>query len=182
MQKNSLFVEKISLLVRVGNYAKSRCGAAGSRYEIGSWSPEIAKFPVKFPVSREFAWRPVRSALRRQPKIIRAKQSPSLKLPSISTAYDELLSDRNFRLFSNASETLPAAPRDMDATWFFQTASESSMSKPCRLRHVITRRRHQPCNRSSRGDLLQLLIAGLFGATASRRPLTDYPLRTAETN
>jgi len=41
--------------------------AAGSRYEIGSWSPEIAKFPVKFPVSREFAWRPVRSALRRQP-------------------------------------------------------------------------------------------------------------------
>ena len=29
--------------------------------------PEIAEFPVKFPVSREFAWRPVRSALRRQP-------------------------------------------------------------------------------------------------------------------
>jgi hypothetical protein len=26
-----------------------------------------AKFPVKFPVSREFAWRRVRSALRRQP-------------------------------------------------------------------------------------------------------------------
>ena len=30
-------------------------------------SPEIAKFPVKFPVSREFSWRRVRSALRRQP-------------------------------------------------------------------------------------------------------------------
>ena len=29
--------------------------------------PKIAIFPVKFPVSREFAWRPVRSALRRQP-------------------------------------------------------------------------------------------------------------------
>ena len=46
--------------------------------------------------------------------------------------------------------------------------------------HVITRRRHQPCDRSSRGHLLQLLIAGLFGATASGRPLTDHPLRTAE--
>ena len=46
--------------------------------------------------------------------------------------------------------------------------------------HVITRRRHQPCYRSSRGHLLQLLIAGLFGATASGRPLTDHPLRTAE--
>ena len=46
--------------------------------------------------------------------------------------------------------------------------------------HVITRRHHQPCYRSSRGHLLQLLIAGLFGATASGRPLTDHPLRTAE--
>jgi heme-degrading monooxygenase HmoA len=27
----------------------------------------MAKFPVKFPVSREFLWRRVRSALRRQP-------------------------------------------------------------------------------------------------------------------
>ncbi len=31
------------------------------------WNPENAKFPVKFPVSREFARRLVRSALRRQP-------------------------------------------------------------------------------------------------------------------
>ena len=46
--------------------------------------------------------------------------------------------------------------------------------------HVITRRRHQPCDRSSRGHLLQLLIAGFFGATASGRPLTDHPQRTAE--
>jgi HWE histidine kinase len=46
--------------------------------------------------------------------------------------------------------------------------------------HVITRRRHQSCDRSSRGDLLQLLIAGLFGATAPGRPLADHPLRTAE--
>jgi hypothetical protein len=46
--------------------------------------------------------------------------------------------------------------------------------------HVITSRRHQPRDRSSRGDLLQLLIARLFGATAPGRPLTDHPLRTAE--
>jgi hypothetical protein len=65
--KNSLFFEIFSLLICVGNCAKSDCGAAVSCYEIGLGSPEIAKFPVKFPVSREFAWRRVRSALRRQP-------------------------------------------------------------------------------------------------------------------
>src|ERR1700730_17685187 len=65
--KNSLFFEIFSLLTCVGNCAKSDCGTAVSCYEIGLGSPEIAKFPVKFPVSREFAWRRVRSALRRQP-------------------------------------------------------------------------------------------------------------------
>ena len=34
-----------------------------------SLSPRIAKFPAKFPDTREFAWRLVRSALRRQPSI-----------------------------------------------------------------------------------------------------------------
>jgi hypothetical protein len=58
------------LLICVGNCAKSDCGAAVSCYEIGLGSPEIAKFPVKFPDSREFAWRRVRSALGRQPGIL----------------------------------------------------------------------------------------------------------------
>jgi hypothetical protein len=31
--------------------------------------PEIVIFPVKFPVCREFSWRQVRYALRRQPAI-----------------------------------------------------------------------------------------------------------------
>src|SRR6267142_3356304 len=43
------------------------CSTAASCYGIASQSPKNAKFPVKFPVSREFAWRRVRSALRRQP-------------------------------------------------------------------------------------------------------------------
>jgi hypothetical protein len=51
--KNSLFFEIFSLLIWVGNCAKSDCGAAVSCYEIGPGSPEIAKFPVNFPVSRE---------------------------------------------------------------------------------------------------------------------------------
>ena len=51
--KNSLFLEIFSLLVCVGNYARSDCGAAVSCNEIGLGSPEIAKFPVNFPVSRE---------------------------------------------------------------------------------------------------------------------------------
>ena len=51
--KNSLFLVIFSLLICVGNYAKSDCGAAVSCYEIDLRSPEIAKFPVIFPVSRE---------------------------------------------------------------------------------------------------------------------------------
>jgi hypothetical protein len=74
--KNSLFLEIFSLLICVGNCAKSDCGAAVSCYEIGPGSPEIAKFPVKFPVSREFAWRRVRSALRRQPAVRSAEVLP----------------------------------------------------------------------------------------------------------
>jgi hypothetical protein len=56
-----------SLLIRVGNYARSGCGTAAYGFKGPSRSPEIAKFPVKFPVSREFARRQARSALRRQP-------------------------------------------------------------------------------------------------------------------
>src|ERR1700726_3701559 len=55
--KNSLFLEIFSLLICVGNCAKSDCSAAVSCYKIGLGSPEIAKFPVKFPVSREITWR-----------------------------------------------------------------------------------------------------------------------------
>ena len=35
--------------------------------EIGFQGPRIAKFPVKFPDSREIGWRRARSALQRQP-------------------------------------------------------------------------------------------------------------------
>jgi hypothetical protein len=47
--------------------AKNDCSTAVYCGKIGLGSPEIAKFPVKFPVSRELAWRRVRSALPRQP-------------------------------------------------------------------------------------------------------------------
>jgi hypothetical protein len=69
LSKKSLFFKKVSLLICVGNYWRSGCNASVSCIEIGSQSPKIAKFPVKFPVSREFAWRRVQSALRRQPGI-----------------------------------------------------------------------------------------------------------------
>ena len=45
---------------------------------------------------------------------------------------------------------------------------------------MIPRGRHQSRNRSGRGDLLQLLIAGVFGATTPGRPLADHPLGTAK--
>jgi hypothetical protein len=66
-ENNSLILKIFSLLNSVGNCSRSLCSTAVSCYQISSLSPEIAIFPVKFPVSREFAWRRVRSALRRQP-------------------------------------------------------------------------------------------------------------------
>jgi hypothetical protein len=65
--RNSLLFKIFSLLICVGNFTRSRCGTAVYRYRIGPGVVEIAKFPVKFPVSREFLRRRVRSALRRQP-------------------------------------------------------------------------------------------------------------------
>src|SRR4051795_12421935 len=64
--QNSLIFEMFSLLTRVGNSAKSPCSTGGLPRPNRFWGLKIAKFPVKFPVSREFAWRQVRSALRRQ--------------------------------------------------------------------------------------------------------------------
>jgi hypothetical protein len=65
--RSSLFIEIFSLLICVGNCPGSGCSTAVSRYEIRSPSSKMRKFPVKFPVSREFARRRARSALRRQP-------------------------------------------------------------------------------------------------------------------
>ena len=53
--KNSLFFEIVSLLICVGNIAKSHCDIAVHCSRTFSGSPEIAIFPVKFPVSRDFA-------------------------------------------------------------------------------------------------------------------------------
>jgi hypothetical protein len=49
----SLLPKIISLLIFVGNLPANRCGTGAFRTVIASKSPEIAKFPVIFPVSRE---------------------------------------------------------------------------------------------------------------------------------
>jgi hypothetical protein len=65
--ENFLFVEIFSLLICIGKSSRNGCGAAGFCYVFGRGSLKSAIFPVKFPVSREFGRRRVRSALRRQP-------------------------------------------------------------------------------------------------------------------
>ena len=50
-----------------GNCSRSGCNTDASRIGFSLSHAKQAKFPVKFPVSREFMWRLVRSALRRQP-------------------------------------------------------------------------------------------------------------------
>jgi hypothetical protein len=49
----SLLFKKLSLLFFLGNFIRSSCGTRASQWKIASKSPEIAKFPVNFPVSRE---------------------------------------------------------------------------------------------------------------------------------
>lgn len=63
---NSLFLEIFSLLTCVGNCSRSGCGIETFLLRNQLTEPKIAKFPVKFPVSREFARRQARSPLRRQ--------------------------------------------------------------------------------------------------------------------
>jgi hypothetical protein len=65
--ENSLLFKIFSLLIRVGNCPKSHCGTATFDSNRASRGPKIAKFPVKSLLyNREFPWRQVRSALRRQ--------------------------------------------------------------------------------------------------------------------
>ena len=63
----SLFVVKISLLLILGNLRRNDDEPLGICSGSGLNLPEFAKFPVKFPVSREMDRRLVRSALCRQP-------------------------------------------------------------------------------------------------------------------
>jgi hypothetical protein len=53
--KCSLFFEIFSLLIFLGNLMRNRCGTVASQWEMVSKSPKIAKYPVNFPVSREFS-------------------------------------------------------------------------------------------------------------------------------
>jgi hypothetical protein len=49
----SLLSKIVSLLIVAGNLPGNRCGTGAFRTDVASKSPEIAKIPVNFPVSRE---------------------------------------------------------------------------------------------------------------------------------
>jgi hypothetical protein len=93
-----------SLLVCVGNFAKSRCSAAISLSGFGVLRLKIAKFPVKFPVSKELARRRVRSALRRQPAFSLSNQA--LSEPARSS-FRTRLYQRSEQTFRSRSNSLP---------------------------------------------------------------------------
>jgi hypothetical protein len=106
---NSLFLKIFSLLSSVGNCTRSRCGTATSCSKKAALGSKIAKFPVKFPVSREFAWRRVRTALRRQPGSHSTQDSsarnpesarqmrPFANLSSVSILQNSTICERNRR-------------------------------------------------------------------------------------
>src|SRR5262245_20397381 len=69
LRTNSLFFHKNSLFCCVGNFTASHwiCPCPGPQIRCGT--PNLTKFPVNFPVSREFGeWRPVRLGLRPPPR------------------------------------------------------------------------------------------------------------------
>src|SRR6266404_6579208 len=79
----TLLAQDVSLLIGVGNYAQNDFVAVVSNCLPNLRAPNIVSLPVKFPVSREFAWRQVRSALRRQPvDICSSNRLAELKLRS----------------------------------------------------------------------------------------------------
>jgi hypothetical protein len=53
LRKLPLLLEKISLLIVVGNLTGNRCGTGVFHTGTASESPRITKFPVNFPDSRE---------------------------------------------------------------------------------------------------------------------------------
>src|ERR1700692_3876846 len=121
LTKNSLLLEIFSLLFCVGNFVKSRGATAVSCSEIASQSLKIAKFPVKFPVNREFAWRQVRSALRRQPGSVRFREFPSLDEkgpPNAGFSHRQKSLETDVRTFwAEHSQKSPAEPKKTPVFW-----------------------------------------------------------------
>jgi hypothetical protein len=71
---NFRFFELFSLLIHAGNSWRNGRSAGLFRGQISFERPEITKFPVKFPDSREFLWRLIRSAPRRRPGQSRSRR------------------------------------------------------------------------------------------------------------
>jgi hypothetical protein len=113
LDQNSLFFEIISLFARVGNCSISDCSTVVSCAKTVAKCLKIAKFPVKFPDSRESPWRRARSALRRQPQKSLIKQTTNMHITTHSQRFHVASCRRNFRLFSRP----PKHCRQLHATW-----------------------------------------------------------------
>ena len=87
----------------LGNLLKSAYDTVVSCFGIVVLRSEIVIFPVKFPVCREFSWRQVRYALRRQPGILAFCQAPKqTRNKAGNTGFLRI----SFRLYTPDSEIL----------------------------------------------------------------------------
>jgi hypothetical protein len=146
--KNSLILKILSLIICVGNCSRSGCSAAVSCYQIASLSPRIAKFPVKFPDTREFGWRQARSALRRQPPIRAFGQAPQetrewagnhgfsrirfcLRTPGSPQSISPMLIKCGWIDWSACGRSAHSRPRTSFATHDGHT--QKILSKPCAI-------------------------------------------------
>jgi hypothetical protein len=88
--KNSLLVEIFFLVNLLRELFEKSLRHRGYLPAESLRDPKIANFPVKFPVSREFGRRQVRSRLRRQPSIPAFSQAPpSWRFGRMATSHAE---------------------------------------------------------------------------------------------
>jgi hypothetical protein len=102
-------------------------------------TPKIANFPVKFPVSREFPRRRVRSALRRQPGSLRFREFPSLdeKGPpsgGFSHRHESLETDVRTFLAKNSQKS-PAGDLRLAEVCFWPRLCENALGR--RMRRIV---------------------------------------------
>jgi hypothetical protein len=118
---NTLFSRTVSLFVGLGNYLRSCCVAAFPGRITRLWVTKIDNFPVKFPVSRDIAWRQARSALRRQPGIPVFREFPSFDKkgpPNAGFSYCRKSLETDVRTFrAENSRKSPAESRKTPVFW-----------------------------------------------------------------
>jgi len=153
LAKNSLFLKIFSLLVCVGNCSRTGCSTGVFRIKIGSQSPRIAKFPVKFPGNASRAISPAASTCSRRQiegvapgrsDLVRAIARIALSRPSLQRILRVI--ERHADIGAALHVDQPAKAAAMRGVGPVLAALDYGFTKDRRVTH--RRRTRSPCRRS----------------------------------